>query len=683
MKLTARGHDGNRTAVLWAIAAILAALAMLSFSPAFVADAAESTATTGVFVSLASPDSADGLASVGEEGSRDEREVASAQEGLPKAGDSTSPAVAALVATAAICLTTALIALRKRKRRRVDACARTRMLTATMAGIMVMSGAMPTSAEAQAASALTTSQDESPPLTRTLSSDVSPRSHAILSEGWDWYDCYIYAQGNLNALETVSVSMVPFLPPPEGFDLACTWLYADPTTREETIFASGTSAVIPREAAGKELLVRVSDRSGGAAGSFDVMLSSNVGLPLLKGSVRVSGTPDVGEALEAVVSLETPDAAPLKFQWFVGESEGSCSTLVEQGIQADRIVVDETMRGLYVTCVVSSDDASSHCGSLQDCIGPVPKASIVGTVSIEGSRTLGNTVSASIVECSVDKEFLVPVWYLGNSPGALEEQVGQGWELCLSNEAWEGRYVSCVVYADSIGHDGSFATFDARPVTYGVPGVPVVESVTVDAQAHATLNVACAQESWSARTERLRFEIRSVEGEWQTVGLFDVEDGIAEYEIPIPKIAEWGVAFVRAVAENSGGSTASDETRITAQFSVTVPAGIEGMVSGDGNASFSPQRIENTGSLNVMVSKISTTLSDESLGSSRWRCLDGDAVLFEGEFGIAQTCEEGRVLAPGESCDLLWNMTDFQGGEVSLSAEPLLYGTIGYTFRLP
>lgn len=660
----------------------LAALSIAFGAPIPEASALESTGTTGVFVSFADYEETAGKTDAGESAETPAEDDGQKQGVLPKTGDETMPAIVIAFGTMTVCLAIGLIALKARKKRRIDGCEQTRLLAIAMAFILAAGCTPPFLANAQAATAPFPESDAQSASTAQSPIPLAAQGTAF-SEGWTWQDCLFMVYGMPNVREEVSVAMMPLSPPPSGFSPEFEWGYVNAKTGEETIFAFGTKATVPWEAFGNNLFFRVSDQSGIVHGSYKLGLAGYVGLPILKGTVELEGALEIGSVLKASVALETADASPLYFRWYTGESEGSCSTLVAEGIQADELILDDPMRGLYVTCVISSNNAESYCGTIQASSGPVPKEPLSGTVSIEGERRLGATLSASVSECPVEDGSISIEWYVGDLPGSMEERIGEGWSLELDDPSWEGRYLVCTAKAKSIRYEGFLAASDDTPIVFKPPEAPAIEAVSVNANAHIELSVAWTQDDPFAPTEALRIEACSPEGEWHEIGSFAAEESVLECEIPIPEIAEWGSVLVRAVALNSGGSRPSEESRVTAQMSIAVPVGIEGKVDENGNASFSPQRIENTGSLNVRIAEVSTVLADSDLGLSRWTCHDGNVVMFDGEFGSAQACPNSRTLAPGESCELIWHMSGYHGGQVSLGSNPVLYGTIGYTFRLP
>lgn len=660
----------------------LAALSIVFSAPIPEASALESTGTTGVFVSFAAPEETAGKTDAEENAETPAENGGQKQGALPKTGDKAMSAIAVAFGAMTACLATGLIALKARKKRRIDRCERTRLLTIGMAFILAAGCTPPFLANAQASTAPLPESDAQSASTAQSPAPLSAQATAF-SGGWVWQDCLFMVYGMPNVREEVSVAMMPLSPPPSGFSPEFEWGYIDTKTGEETIFAFGTKATVPWEALGNDLFVMVSDQSDIVHGSYRVEFSEYVGLPILKGTVELEGALEIGSALKASVALGTADANPLYFKWYTGENEGSCSTLVAEGIQADELILDDSMRGLYVTCVISSNDAESYCGTIQASSGPVPKEPLSGTASIEGERRLGATLSASVSECPVEDDSLSIEWYVGDLPGSMEERIGEGWSLELNDPSWEGRYLVCTAKAESTRYEGCLTASDNAPIVFKPPEAPTIETASVNSNAHAELSVAWTQDNPCAPTEALRIEVCSPEGKWHEIGSFAAEESVLECKIPIPEIAEWGSVLVRAVALNSGGSCPSEESRITAQMSIAVPVGIEGKVDENGNASFAPQKIENTGSLNVRIAEVSTTLADSDLGLSRWICRDGNAVMFDGEFGSVQACPNSRTLAPGESCELIWRMSGYHGGQVSLGSKPLLYGTIGYTFRLP
>lgn len=678
MHLTKKGHEAAPRKSLLALGALLIAFS----ASALEASALETTGTTGVFVSFVSPEETAETKDAGTSPETPPDSAEQGQESLPETGDNATLAIAMAFGAMAVCLAIGLVALKARKKRRVDGCAQSRMFAIASACILAAGCSPHCSADAQTLSKLHTENDGQGARSELLSAPLAAQT-TTLSGDWDWRDFLFFQNGSPNVGEEVSVTMSSFSPPPNGFSPRFEWGYTDPKTGEETVFAFGERTTVPQEALGNALFARVSDQSGIVLGSYVIKFAGYVGAPILKGSVKLTGTPEVGNALAASVTLETADAAPLLFEWYTGTTEGSCSTLVAQGIQADELLLDDSMRGLYVTCVVSSSDVESFCGTIQASAGPVPKKPMEGTVSIEGERRLGATVSASVSECPVKNDSISISWYLGDSPGSTEERIGEGWFLELNEPSWEGRYLSCVAEAESTQYEGTLSSHDDAPIAFKAPEAPTIETASVSSSAHVELNVAWAQDDPFSPTESIRIEACSPEGEWREIGSFSIEGSTLECEIPIPEIAEWGSLLVRAIASNSGGSSPSEETRITAQMSIAVPVGIEGLVDESGSAAFAPQTVENTGSLNIRIAEVSTVLADPSLGSSRWTCRIGDLVLFDGEFGSTQACADFRTLAPGESCELIWSMSEYRGGQTSLGSKPVLYGTIGYTFRLP
>ena len=679
----------RRAAMPSAACAVLTALTiLLGCAPEASAEGLESTGTTGVFVSLATAEEEDpsGQGEVRQDPSGEKPAATQGQgpaESLPETGDETGPAAIALSATALACLAAALLALRARRKRRERFCEQSRLFAAFAAVLLVTSCADPLSASGLSHPETPAPQGGTESLRTAAEGDAPPLAAAVLQDPWGWHDCLFLPSGTASVLESVSLFAMPTRNPPDGFDPQFEWTILDPSTGETTVFATGRTTTVPWEALGKTLFVQVSDRSGAVKSPYRVDFAERVGPPVLKGSVSISGDAEVGGTLRASVSLDVPCDDALRYEWYVGESEGARSKLVAEGPDASSLLVDEGMRGLHVTCVVLPDEQSLWTGEIQADAGQVPKEKTPGHARIDGECTLGNTLEASVEDCPLDPASLKPTWYLGSVPSALDEKVHEGWSLALEDASWEGRYLSCVVEVSSVRYEGSLRASSDSPVVFKAPGTPAVDRLTLSADAKLSIVVACDVEDPMAATETVRIEILRPEGEWETVRELVPDDGFARCEIPIPEIAEWGSASVRATAVNSGGTAESDVRRVTAQFSVTVPLRIEGRVNGTGDASFEPQTIENTGSLNVAISGIATSLADDALGRSLWTCRSGSEILFSGDFGSAQSCDGSQVIAPGGSCELLWSMTGFEGGETSLGAQPSLYGTIGYTFRLP
>lgn len=676
-------------------AMVLLALVVACLTPQD-ASGLEASSTTGVFMSFApleeSPSPS--VQEPGEERPSDAQDTPATMEGndrspsperLPATKDDTTKLAALLALCAASALAITLAALRARKRERARACERSRIPLLAIALAVALS-AQPSLTPALGSTENTAARDDSAALGQTddtARSTVVPTAGSFLGAS-DWNDWLAFPYGEPNALETVELVMVDMSPTPSGIEPLCEWQMVDPTTHETTIFATGPKATIPWEALGMGIDVVVSDPSGTIPVLLIVSVTERVAPPRLKGTLEISGTPDVGQTLHAVAELETAHTPVTRYVWYAGPEIGSREQVVAEGNGVSSIVVDESLHGLYVTCVLSADDAELCTGSLQASIGPVPKAPATGSVSIIGTPTLGNTITAEATGCSASEDELMPVWFVGERPGACDNMVGTGWTLALDEVEWEGTYLSCRVEVNSAHCEGALSGHITTPILFDPPSAPAITELSVSSEAIATVTVECADKGPFSPTEAVRIEVAYPGEGWREVCRGIPENGMLRRSVAIPRIAETGSVAVRAIAENSGGSSAPSAPRtLSAQLSLTVPLEAEGRVDESGHARIEPQRIVNSGTLNVRIERISTKASDARLGTSHWVCEEDGEVLFAGAFGSSQPCAQARTILPNESIYLDWRIESFETGTISLGSTPSLYGTIGYTFGMP
>ena len=201
----------------------------------------------------------------------------------------------------------------------------------------------------------------------------------------------------------------------------------------------------------------------------------------LSGTVKVSGTPQVGQVLTAAVS-NTNNTGKLSYQWYRG------NTPVSGAVGATYILTNQDL-GSTMLCKVTS---SVQTGSIQSAAtAAVKPQELTGTVTISGSLLVGSVLTATVSDTN-NTGTLSYRWYRDKT--AIAGATGATYTLTAADE---GKTLYCAVTSSvQTGRLVSDVTAVVKPQPFGQEEICFRDYVgTYDGEYHSFDVVECPDDA--------------------------------------------------------------------------------------------------------------------------------------------------------------------------------------------
>lgn len=395
-------------------------------------------------------------------------------------------------------------------------------------------------------------------------------------------------------------------------------------------------------------------------------------------SYQIIGDPIIGQemSIQFTPGPEIDDSIQPVYTWYYTPFETSSPEVVIS--RTASAIIPEKALGMKLRCKI--EDAQDRVDLTLIFVIGACGYELTGSTIITGQPISGSTLRATFRELPVDCSPKV-TWYSGARQNTAEKYLGQGTSLRLNN-TMVGKYITVWVEDASHRYVGR-RTATIGPVQKERPNAPDILETTLSP--NGTLSVLCrTNSSPEQQTSSISLECKGANGQWREIDRKTPPNIQATCEVDFSadlseEFRNGGSIFVRAVSRNQAGTSAtSSEHTVSAQIGITVPLSLECRVAGDGSVSSEIQLVQNTGTLNMAIERIETTLMPGMEADNDWTCFSDGSILFQGKFGSSAPAIERLVVAPGRSLPVGWSTEKVGFGAIEPSSTPMVYGTVTY-----